>query len=271
MKTLLRYLRQPQFPLRVVFIVPFLLEIGFTVGIVGYLSFKNGQKVVENLAHELIEETGDRIENNISAFLSVPPAIVLNHQHLLDTELLDLEQMDFWLPYLWKQYQNYRSDFITVIQISNQQDEYRAHGEVYDQNRLVAGAGISGQKTNFQMQIYYDLKQLQDFSNPFLKLDDFQATQRPWYQQAIAKNKAIWTDIYLRIPAQSLTLAFARPLYISGEKDPQGVTSVLLDLSYISQFLQSLKIGKTGQAVILEKSGDLIATSTDETPVALKK
>ncbi|MBP0017669.1 MAG: response regulator [Cyanobacteria bacterium SBLK] len=270
MKTPPIYLSQFQLPLRVVFIIPFLLEIGFTVGIVGYLSFKNGQKVVENLAHELIEETGDRIESNLYSFLAVPPKIALNHQHLIDTELLDLKNMDFWIPYLDKQYHNHRSDFVTVIQISNQQDEYRAPGEIYLKNKLTSGIAISGEKTDFQMQVYYNLKHLKSLSNPFLTIDEFQATQRPWYQQAVARERAIWTDIYLRVPALTLTLAFAHPLYVSREKEPQGVSSVLLDLSYINKFLQSLKIGKTGQALIIEPSGDLIATSIDENPIVLK-
>ncbi len=43
-----------QLPLQFVFIVPFLLEILLAVGIVSYMSFKNGQKTVDNLVNKLI-------------------------------------------------------------------------------------------------------------------------------------------------------------------------------------------------------------------------
>ena len=44
-----------------VLIVPFVVQIFAAVGIVGYLSFKNGQKAVNNLAYQLMEEVSDRI------------------------------------------------------------------------------------------------------------------------------------------------------------------------------------------------------------------
>ncbi|TAG55098.1 MAG: hypothetical protein EAZ28_23400 [Oscillatoriales cyanobacterium] len=40
-------------PLRAVLIVPFVLQIMGAVGIVGYLSFRNGQKAVNDLASQL--------------------------------------------------------------------------------------------------------------------------------------------------------------------------------------------------------------------------
>ncbi|HBK97969.1 MAG TPA: hypothetical protein DD001_11945 [Microcoleaceae bacterium UBA10368] len=43
-------------PLGVVLIVPFVLEIVGAVGLVGYLSFRNGQKAVNNLASQLMSE-----------------------------------------------------------------------------------------------------------------------------------------------------------------------------------------------------------------------
>lgn len=43
-------------PLGVVMIVPFVLEIVGAVGLVGYLSFRNGQKAVNNLASQLMSE-----------------------------------------------------------------------------------------------------------------------------------------------------------------------------------------------------------------------
>ncbi|MFB8798101.1 MAG: hypothetical protein U7126_28615 [Microcoleus sp.] len=43
-------------PLGVVLIVPFVLQIVGAVGLVGYLSFRNGQKAVNNLGSQLMSE-----------------------------------------------------------------------------------------------------------------------------------------------------------------------------------------------------------------------
>jgi len=47
------------------------------------------------------------------------------------------------------------------------------------------------------------------------------------------------------------------------------VVSVQLDLSYISQFLHSLTIGKTGKALIIDKNGYLIGSSDEENPLII--
>ncbi len=56
-------------PLRNILIVPFLVQIVGTVGLVGYLSFRSGQKAVEDLIIELGQEVGARIEQKVLSFL----------------------------------------------------------------------------------------------------------------------------------------------------------------------------------------------------------
>lgn len=53
-------------PLRTVLIVPFVLQTVSLVGLVGYLSFKSGQESVEDLAHQLIEQVGERISDRLT-------------------------------------------------------------------------------------------------------------------------------------------------------------------------------------------------------------
>jgi PAS domain S-box-containing protein len=53
-------------PLRTVLIVPFVLQTVSVVGLVGYLSFKSGQESVEDVAHQLIEQVGERISDRLT-------------------------------------------------------------------------------------------------------------------------------------------------------------------------------------------------------------
>ncbi|MEG4960788.1 MULTISPECIES: ATP-binding protein [unclassified Microcoleus] len=53
-------------PLRTVLIVPFVLQTVSVVGLVSFLSFKSGQESVENVAHQLIEQVGERISDRLT-------------------------------------------------------------------------------------------------------------------------------------------------------------------------------------------------------------
>jgi hypothetical protein len=50
-----------------------------------------------------------------------------------------------------------------------------------------------------------------------------------------------------------------------------GVTNATLSLSQVSDFLQNLKIGRSGQTFIMERSGDLVACSSLHQPLILNK
>ena len=83
-------------------------------------------------------------------------------------------------------------------------------------------------------------------------------------KQVTLHKQTVWGDIFFGyISKNQFTpkIALSRPLYIPGKKDFQGVSSFVFNLGDIQKFLQSLKIGKTGQVVIIDKSGNLIGTS----------
>ncbi len=89
---------------------------------------------------------------------------------------------------------------------------------------------------------------------------DFDARTRPWHARAGAEGRSVYSDIYILFTGQDMALAASRPVY-----DPQGaflgVVSVDLFLSHLSEFLRNLRIGITGQAFIMERSGKLVASS----------
>ena len=59
-------------PLRLVLIVPFVLEIVGAVGLVGYLSLRNGQKAVNDVAAQLHQELSARIDGEIKQYINMP-------------------------------------------------------------------------------------------------------------------------------------------------------------------------------------------------------
>ena len=58
---------QTEIPLRRLLVASFVLQIVAAVGIVGYLSFRNGDKAVEELAEKSIAKTGKIVEEKLTA------------------------------------------------------------------------------------------------------------------------------------------------------------------------------------------------------------
>jgi sigma-B regulation protein RsbU (phosphoserine phosphatase) len=62
-----------KFLLRTTLVVPFLIQIIATVGLVGYLSFRNGQRVVTDLVGQLQGEISSRVRERVQVYLATPP------------------------------------------------------------------------------------------------------------------------------------------------------------------------------------------------------
>lgn len=53
----------------------FILQIFGAVSLVGYLSFKNGQHAVNDLADQVMERTTETIHEHLNYYLSIPQKI----------------------------------------------------------------------------------------------------------------------------------------------------------------------------------------------------
>ncbi|MCG8364669.1 MAG: hypothetical protein MJA27_15240 [Pseudanabaenales cyanobacterium] len=61
--------------LRTLLTILFVFQIIGAVGLVGYLSFRNGQRAVNNLAYQLRSELSARIERELQGYFETPHAI----------------------------------------------------------------------------------------------------------------------------------------------------------------------------------------------------
>ena len=82
--------------LRTVLIVPFVLQIVGAVGLVGYLSFINGQKAVNNLAGQLMSEVSLRVEQNLQTYLTTPHQINQSKLDAVKLGFLKMENLSAW-------------------------------------------------------------------------------------------------------------------------------------------------------------------------------
>ncbi|MEG3878177.1 hypothetical protein QT972_12415 [Microcoleus sp. herbarium7] len=96
-------------PLRAVLIVPFVLQIAGTAGLVGYLSYKNGEKAVENLANQLAVQIGDRVVHYLDTYLSAPDLINRINADAVRQKTINLQDLTPLERYLFFQLKQFES------------------------------------------------------------------------------------------------------------------------------------------------------------------
>lgn len=248
-----------QYSLRVVLTVPFILQIFIAVGLVGYLSFKNGKKAVNQLANQLMQEVSHRIESNIEVYLNTPHQINQNKLDAVFSGFLDMQDLQPWEKYLWRQVQSY--PYINFTSVGNKNGEYRT-GEKLSNGSLMIN--VAGKSTNFDFYSYRTNPR-GDKTKVAKIVKNFDIRQHSSYQDAAKAKKATWGSVYLSFLEPTLIVSALQPAYDNKNK-LQGVLITALRLDHIGKFLNSLQIGKSGKSFILDRDGNLLATSTSEEP-----
>ncbi|MEG4233235.1 ATP-binding protein [Microcoleus sp. Pol11C3] len=258
--------KSPQkIPLRLVLVVPFVLQIFVAVGLTGWFSLRNGKTAVNNVTTQLRTELVARINQQLNTYLETP--------HLVNAISVDaIRRFGLWNPDNMSSMRSYffwqLKQFSTVSYISfgGEQKEYAGAGYKDDGSVVIE---ITDRSTNFINTIVRVDKE----GNPTQFKEthpDYDPRIRPWYKAAKLAGKPQWNKIYQYYIQPSLGISASQPVY---DKNGTfiGVVSTDLFLSKIGDFLQSLKIGKSGQTFIIERSGFLVASSTPEKPFINKK
>jgi len=252
-------------PLRLVLVVPFVLQIFAAVGLTGWLSLRNGKTAVNNVTSQLRTEVLARINQQLNTYLETP--------HLVNAISVDaISRFGLWNPDNMSPMRSYffwqLKQFSTVNYISfgGERKEYAGAGYKDDGSIVIE---ITDRSTNFLNTIVSVDKE----GNPTQFKEthpNYDPRIRPWYKAAKVAGKPQWNKIYQYFIQPSLGISASQPVY---DKNGTflGVVSTDLFLSKIGDFLQTLKIGKSGKTFIIERSGLLVASSTVEKPFINRK
>lgn len=262
-------------PLRWVLVVPFVLQTVGAVTLVGYLSFRSGQRVVENLAHQLIAEVGNRTTLYLEKTLEVPHLInQLNADAMSLGTIpnLQTENTETLEKFFGRQILRFPS--VSTIAIANERGGMIGSGQKSSSpSRSKIG---SGEKNSIALASVYRTERftkgrysISDVDTQGNKIrtqtisQNYDARIRPWYTTPKQARKATWSPIYEYISrTKVLGISAGLPIYNRYGKF-LGVLTADLTLDHLNQFLSNLKISKSGQIFIIERSGLLIASSTN--------
>jgi hypothetical protein len=95
----------------------------------------------------------------------------------------------------------------------------------------------------------------------------FDARLKSWFKQAKDTHALSWTEPYLGSSEPILGISLSAPL-LNKDGSFAGVIGADLILTELSNRMQTVRIGDTGRAFIIDSAGRLIASSGGVMPVA---
>ena len=96
-----------------------------------------------------------------------------------------------------------------------------------------------------------------------MRTDNYDPRTRPWFIEATKRAALTWSSVYVDFTSKALTVTLAKPVF-SQLNEQRGVVATDIALTALTEFVSSLKVSETGVAFIVEKSGNLVATSSKE-------
>lgn len=299
--TILRSLRsldlsQARLPLRLVLIVPFVVQIGAAVGLTGYLSLSHGQRAVNDVATQLRSEIAAEIEVQVAHLLLTSSTINQITVDSIRREQLNPNQVRSLEPLLWDLLLTFpaitgvgfgveaNGDVIAVVARPPDEASQQLSNAAANSSSPLPVQGLSSLEQTRPDDTRYYVEYADELTeNDFISyrvndqrqviqsnviVPDLDIRDRPWYVATKQAQQPTWSDVYLSISQasrQSLAITAAHPVYNNNQL--QGIATVILNLQQISHFLNQLDIGVSGQAFIIERDGSLIASSDNVDPV----
>ena len=257
-----------QIPLRSILVIPFVLQIFAAVGLTGYLSLRNGQKAVNDLASQLQNEVSDRIDLRLDNYMKTASKIVENNYDAFELGLLDTKETEKISHYFWKQVHNFDVGYVLLGLKSG---IHLGSGHFFGDERVTIDI-VNPQKFNNGNLYVYETDNQGNRQEIILDAGDtvvdgkFTLQNEAWYQEAVKKRGTTWSPVYnWAVEPFPLSIAHSRPIYDSNQ-NLVGVLAVEQQLSQISDFLLSLKTSPGGRTFIIERDGLLIGDSAKEKP-----
>jgi PAS domain S-box-containing protein len=261
--------------LRTLLTLPFILLIIAIVSLTGHIFFRDSQRSLDYLAWQLMEEVGDRIEQQLVTCLEIPQQI-----NQINADAVQLGQLDPGnLSQIERHFANQIQQFPEVSAILFGHPD--GHLRMIHRNRLADDRlemGVMNANEPETLSVYtvpetqYVPQNWRDNLEPVATLEAQPLQQRSWYQRAIATGQPGWSEVLAMGPNASLGINAYYPVYpdsvnptgvgSEARESLRGVFSVNLSLLDLQDFLQSTTLSERGRIFITDHDGLLIATSS---------
>lgn len=251
-------------PLRWALTIPFvLLTVGATT-LVGYLSHRNGEQTVTDLASQLMQEKGNQTVLYLERSLAVPH--LLNQLNADSIRLGQLSGFETTNPKPLEEFfrvQLLRFPDVTTIAMGNDRGGMVGSGRRLPLDSSIMSVYRTAQFARGKYTLSLTNAEGQITETKIIS-ENYDARTRPWYDTPAQAGEATWSPIYPYISdLQVLGISAGLPVYTDSGK-LRGILSADIALKSLSHFLSNLNVSPSGQVFIVERSGLLVASSTNQ-------
>ena len=243
--------------IRVLIVTAFVVPIVTAVGLTGWLSIRNGQKAVSELAGRLQTEAGKRVSVHLDSYLSVPHQVNQINMDAVELGMVNLQDFNKLGKYFWRQMKVFN---IGYSNFANKDGEFIGVERLDNGNLLINE--VSQAATQGKLYVYQT-----DEKGDRTKLEStktYDPREEAWYSDAARVGHPLWTQIYQwEDKPEIMSISSSFPVYASGGKFI-GVIGIDLILTQISSFLNTLNVSPSAKVFIVEQNGLIVANSGKE-------
>lgn len=243
-------------------LAPILLTVPVLISVVvlSSVAFFHGRSAVRHLASENLAEIQDRIHTQVGKLLDSPARLNQINENLIRQGKLDLNNIRQWRQTLVAQAKAFERISAIVWGSETGQAVWIARYSNSDHLTFAVKDDQSG-----DVMDEYHLFPSGDIDNSRTSSFKFDPRVRPWYVTPMKADKPAWSEPFVWIGENNSNLPTVGIAYGQPYRDKTGKIIGIVDsdlsLHDISRFLESLKIGKTGLAFVVDRQGLLIANS----------
>ncbi|MGE5660233.1 MAG: PAS domain-containing protein [Actinomycetota bacterium] len=250
-----------------VLVIPFLMQTVGAVTLVGYLSYRSGQEATSKLASQLLQQTSARVSDRLKSYLHTSQEIVAANHLAVKQGTLDFNNREQLRRHLWQQMIVNR--WLPANAFWAERGSGLGYGRVMSKEEERFATKVTGKLTpigtlyffeNDSSQRKFYLIDSQGKPQKLVYTSKWQYRDLPWYRQRKAIDKQHWRPIHINQTMPLLQITAVAPIFDAAGTFQGFFTSNNL-LAEFSAFLNQLHLSPTGQVFLVDRSGNLIATS----------
>ncbi|QQE63518.1 two-component sensor histidine kinase [Leptolyngbya sp. BL0902] len=249
--------------LRTLLIVPFVLQVFSLTGLVGYLSYRSGQRALQDMALQLLGEMDQRVAASLDAYLQVPRTLAR-----VNAQVITATPQAAVLPSLEDHFLQQIQGFSEITELSMTTPV----GSVLEVSRQPNGdARLLRQPSTPAHRRVHDAGDtaIRPGSSPPAYHLDLEGAEGSWYRRVGNTTRGFWQlRVALHSDAPLLAMARIQPVY-DQRGELRGTTSIGVLLPDLTQTLQQVMDQREGQIILIKTNGDLVATSAGEATLLL--
>ena len=216
------------------------------------------ERALRDYSHELLKNVVDETRENAVAYLRQAQDSVALASRVFEADLLDIRSPDrlerFFLEQLRVTPQIdalYYGDLSGNFVFSKRDPDSPDGGFL---TKIIRTGAIAEQRVTL---ISRD-RHLTETGRRLTPDDPFDPRDRPWYTRALNRHGEVWTEPYIFYTSKRPGLTVAAAVW-KPRNSNIGVVGADIELSAISEFLKTQRIGTSGAAFIVDHNGDVLA------------